>query len=111
MLTIHEGFVYYTIEYRSFLCSSGSEHEICAKILILNDDIINNEVYKDDASLIFHLKNPPLVKFVEQHGEMGDDFSIEVYGTLSKETKEAFSASGFPIKYYDTLFGYSRVNE
>merc|ERR1711935_552155 len=30
-----------------------------------------SEVYKDDASLLFHLTNPPLVKFVEQHGEMG----------------------------------------
>ena len=70
----------------------------------------SHTVYKDDASLLFHLKNPPLVKFVEQHGEMGDDFSIEVYGTLSDATKEAFTASGFPIKYYDTKFGYSRLN-
>merc|ERR1712110_1361382 len=68
-----------------------------------------SEVYKDDASLLFHLTNPPLTKFVEQHGEMGDDFSIEVYGTLSPATKEAFSAAGFPIKYFDTKFGYSRV--
>jgi len=70
-----------------------------------------SEVYADDASLLQHLTNPPLVKFVEQHGEMGDDFSIEVYGTLADETKAAFSAAGFPIKYFDTRFGYSRVNE
>ena len=41
---------------------------------------------------------------------MGDKFEVEVYGTLSVETKEAFSASGFPIKYFDTKFGYSRIN-
>ena len=69
-----------------------------------------SEVYKNDAALLFHLTNPPLVKFVEQHGEMGDKFEVEVYGTLSVETKEAFSASGFPIKYFDTKFGYSRIN-
>ena len=50
-----------------------------------------SEVYKNDAALLFHLTNPPLVKFVEQHGEMGDKFEVEVYGTLSVETKEAFS--------------------
>ena len=68
-----------------------------------------SEVYKTDAALLFHLTNPPLVKFVEQHGEMGDKFEIEVYGTLAVETKEAFSASGIPIKYFDTKFGYSRI--
>jgi len=46
---------------------------------------------------------------VEQHAETGDGFEIEVYGTLSAETKHAFSASGFKIKYFDTKFGYSRV--
>jgi len=70
-----------------------------------------SEVYNDDASLLFHLTNPPLQKFVEQHGEFGDDFSIEVYGTLADETKEKFSASGFQIKYFDTKFGYSRVGQ
>jgi quinol monooxygenase YgiN len=37
-----------------------------------------SEVYKDDASLLFHLTNPPLVKFVQEHKEYGDGFSIEV---------------------------------
>ena len=69
-----------------------------------------SEVYKDDASLLFHLTNPPLVKFVQEHGKYGDYFSIEVYGTLADETKAAFTASGFPIKYFDTMFGYSRFS-
>jgi autoinducer 2-degrading protein len=101
------------------------------------DDHLNftwSEVYKNDAALVrvfyfpnpktvcqyrtdyfllqaklFHLANAPLLKFVEQHAEMGDGFEIEVYGTLSAETKHAFSASGFKIKYFDTKFGYSRV--
>uniref|UniRef100_A0A7S3SUP7 ABM domain-containing protein n=1 Tax=Emiliania huxleyi TaxID=2903 RepID=A0A7S3SUP7_EMIHU len=68
-----------------------------------------SEVYKDDASLLFHLTNPPLVKFVEQHGEMGDDFSVEIYGTIAPATKEACNALPFPVKYFDTKFGYSRV--
>ena len=66
------------------------------------------------AALLAHLENPPLLKFVEQHLEMGDGFSVEVYGTLAAETKEKFNAVGeavgFPIKYYDTTrVGYTRL--
>ena len=40
-------------------------------------------------ALLFHLTNPPLQKFVQQHSEeFGDGFSIEIYGTLDAETKE-----------------------
>ena len=73
-----------------------------------------SEVYANDAALLAHLENPPLLKFVEQHLEMGDGFSVEVYGTLAPETKEKFNAVGeavgFPIKYYDTTrVGYTRL--
>ena len=73
-----------------------------------------SEVYANDAALLAHLENPPLLKFVEQHLEMGDGFSVEVYGTLAQETKEKFNAVGeavgFPIKYYDTTrVGYTRL--
>ena len=46
-----------------------------------------SEVYKDDASLLFHLTNPPLVKFVEQHGEMGGARS-ETLPTRSRDTSQ-----------------------
>ena len=69
-----------------------------------------SEAYKDDASLLFHLTNPPLQKFVGEHTEWGDGFEIEIYGTLDKATKEAFSATGFPIKYFDSALGYSRLH-
>jgi len=68
-----------------------------------------SEVYANDAALLAHLSNPPLQKFVGEHTEWGDGFSIEIYGTLAAATKEAFSATGFSIKYYDTALGYSRV--
>ena len=42
-----------------------------------------------------------------------DGFSVEIYGTLAPETKEAFSGAakdiGFEVKYFDTKLGYSRV--
>ena len=40
-----------------------------------------------------------------------DGFSIEIYGTLDAETKEKFSATDFPIKYFDTRLGYSRCRK
>ena len=71
-----------------------------------------SEVYKDDEALLFHLTNPPLQKFVQQHSEgFGDGFSIEIYGTLDAETKRKFDATGFAVKYFDTKLGYSRVND
>ena len=49
---------------------------------------------------------------MQQHSEeYGDGFSIEIYGTLDAETKEKFSATGFPIKYFDTRLGYSRYRK
>lgn len=68
-----------------------------------------SEVYANDAALLFHLTNPPLQKFVEQHGELGSDFTVEIYGTLSDETKKVVDGLPFPVKYFTTKFGYSRV--
>ena len=68
-----------------------------------------HKVYTDDAALLFHLTNPPLQKFVAQHGEMGNDFAIEIYGTLKDETKKVMNESGFPVKMYDTRLGYTRL--
>jgi len=66
-------------------------------------------VYADADALLFHLENPPLVEFVARHEALGDRFSIEVYGTLDAATKAKFSATGFPIKYFDRALGYSRL--
>merc|ERR1711998_449222 len=71
-----------------------------------------SEVYANDAALLAHLSNPPLQKFLQQHSEMGDGFSVEIYGTLAPETKEIFNGAakdvGFTVKYYDSKLGYSR---
>ena len=68
-----------------------------------------SELYKNDDALLFHLENPPLQKFIEQHGEMGDNFSVEIYGTVSEKTKIICDALPFPVKYYDSVLGYSRI--
>ena len=35
-----------------------------------------------------------------------DDFSVEIYGTIAPATKEACNALPFPVKYFDTKFGW-----
>ena len=74
-----------------------------------------SEVYANDAALLFHLDNPPLLDFVEKHLQLGDGLAIEVYGTLAQETKDKFDevgkAVGFEVTYFDTKFGFSRVGK
>ena len=74
-----------------------------------------SEVYANDAALLAHLPNPPLQTFIGQHLEMGDGFSVEIYGTLAPETKEAFSGAaeeiGFEVKYFETKLGYTRLGK
>ena len=42
--------------------------------------------------------------------EMGDDFSVEIYGVLSAETQEMCSSLAFPVKHYVSHLGYSRLS-
>ena len=69
----------------------------------------------NDAALVFHLENPPLLDFVEKHLQLGDGLAIEVYGTLAQGTKDKFDevgrAVGFEVTYFDTKFGFSRVGK
>ena len=46
------------------------------------------EVYKDSASFISHVNNPPVQEHVGKHAELGDEFLIEIYGNSSEEVIE-----------------------
>ena len=71
------------------------------------------EIYKNDAALIFHIKNPPVGKYVEKHFELADSFEIEIYGKLASETIEflsdAWGSANIPFKHFKTTnVGYYR---
>ena len=71
------------------------------------------EIYKNDAALIFHIKNPPVGKYVEKHFELADSFEIEIYGKLASETIEflsdAWGSVNIPFKHFKTTnVGYYR---
>lgn len=71
------------------------------------------ELYKDDASLINHLNNPPVQDYVAKHLELAESLEVEIYGTLDDETVEYLNAAwgdaGIPFKYFkSTKVGYVR---
>ena len=57
-----------------------------------------SEVYKNDESFLAHLANPPVDEYLQGHAELGDDFTVEVYGTVGEKCKAAMGETGLPLK-------------
>ena len=68
-----------------------------------------SEVYADDAAFEAHVSNPPVQEYLQKHAELGDGFSVEVYGTVGSECKALMESFGLPLKMFETKLGYSRV--
>ena len=68
-----------------------------------------SEVYKNDEAFFSHLANPPVVEYLQGHAEYGDNFTVEVYGTVGDKCKAAMEATGLPLKIFESKLGYSRV--
>ena len=68
-----------------------------------------SEVYANDEAFSAHVSNPPVQDYLQKHAELGDDFSVEVYGTVGAECKKLMESFGLPLKIFTTKLGYSRV--
>ena len=68
-----------------------------------------SEVYKNDEAFLAHLANPPVGEYLHGHAELGDNFTVEVYGTVGDKCKAAMEATGLPLKIFESKLGYSRV--
>jgi quinol monooxygenase YgiN len=69
----------------------------------------DSEVYKNSAAFLAHTSNPPVLEYVGQHGELGDGFSIEIYGNVSEAVLKNIEELGFPLTHYKTTrVGYVR---
>ena len=67
------------------------------------------EVYKDSASFVVHVQNLPFQEYVDRHAELGDEFSIKIYGNVSDEVFDNINELGSPIKHFKTTaVGYIR---
>ena len=68
-----------------------------------------SEVYANDEAFAVHVSNPPVQEYLQKHAELGDGFSIEVYGTVGDDCKKLMESFGLPLKIYESKLGYSRV--
>ena len=68
-----------------------------------------SEVYANDAAFMAHVANPPVQDYLENHAEIGDGFSIEVYGSVGADCRALMESFGLPLKIFESKLGYSRV--
>ena len=68
-----------------------------------------SELYANDAAFAAHVSNPPVQEYLQKHAELGDDFRVEVYGTVGDECRTLMQSFGLPLKIFETQLGYSRV--
>ncbi len=68
-----------------------------------------SEVYKNDDAFLAHLANPPVTEYLQVHAELGDNFTVEVYGTVGDKCKAAMEATGLSLKIFESKLGYSRI--
>ena len=67
------------------------------------------EVYRKSEDFLFHLDNPPVQEYVEKHGEIANELSIEVYGKISDQCMNKIQSLGVPFKHFKaTSVGYFR---
>jgi len=48
-------------------------------------------------------------EYLQGHAQLGDGFTVEVYGTVGDKCKAAMEATGLPVKIFESKCGYSRV--
>ena len=68
-----------------------------------------SEVYANDEAFSAHVSNPPVQEYLQKHAELGDGFSVEVYGTVDDDCRQLMESFGLPLMIFETKLGYSRV--
>ena len=68
-----------------------------------------SEVYANDEAFSAHVSNPPVQQYLQKHAELGNGFSVEVYGTVGDDCRQLMESFGLPLKIFETKLGYSRV--
>jgi len=61
-----------------------------------------SEVYANDAAFSAHVSNPPVQEYLQKHAELGDGFSVEVYGTVGAECRALMESFGLPLKIHES---------
>jgi len=69
------------------------------------------QVYQNDAAFVKHLKNESTGEYLSKHGEIGKNYTVEIYGTVGPDLTGALKRSGFPVKFYNSKLGYTCVDK
>lgn len=58
------------------------------------------EVYTNDEAFAAHVSNPPFQEYLQTHAELGDSFSINVFGTVRDNCRKLMQPFGLSLKIY-----------
>ncbi len=67
-----------------------------------------SEVYANEKAFALHVSSSPVQEYLQKHAELGDGFSIEVYGTIGEECRKLIEYFCLPLKIYPSKLWYSR---
>ncbi|MAS51223.1 MAG: antibiotic biosynthesis monooxygenase [Dehalococcoidia bacterium] len=60
------------------------------------------EILKDSSSFVFHLNSPFVKETIKKQVNLIDEWSIEIYGNVSKEVIEKVEELEVPFNYFKT---------
>ena len=60
------------------------------------------EILKDSSSFVFHLNSPFVKETIKKQVNLIDEWSIEIYGNVSKEVIEKVEELEVPYNYFKT---------
>ena len=67
------------------------------------------ELYANSDAFLKHTSNPPVLEYVRQHAQLGEGFTLEIYGNVTAAVIENIAELGFPLKHFKTTkVGYVR---
>ena len=67
------------------------------------------ELYANSDAFLVHTSNPPVLDYVGQHAQLGQGFTLEIYGNVSEAVIQNIADLGFPLKHFKTTrVGYVR---
>jgi quinol monooxygenase YgiN len=67
------------------------------------------ELYANSDAFLLHTSNAPVLEYVGQHAQLGEGFTLEIYGNVTAAVIENIADLGFPLKHFKTTrVGYVR---
>ena len=67
------------------------------------------ELYANSDAFLVHTSNAPVLDYVGQHAQLGEGFTLEIYGNVSEAVIQNIAELGFPLKHFKTTrVGYVR---